>query len=140
MPGWVRAHCELLLEPEHSGADRGGADAKRVCRGAEIARLDEFDEAFTSPAKGAVDGFLLLLWFAQKSGSPADFALINEYGLARTAGLVSKKNEPSFLNFVNQTLLKLEASGEAAKIFDKWFAPSASHFSNPARLRLLQSG
>jgi polar amino acid transport system substrate-binding protein len=63
------------------------------------------------------------LWFAQKSGSPADFALINEYALARTAGFALKKNEPRFLNFVNQTLLQLEASGEAAKIFDKWFSP-----------------
>lgn len=93
----------------------------------EIVFFDTYDEAFTSLAKGAVDGFLadrmLLLWFAQKSGSPTDFALIDEYSLARTAGFALKKNEPSFLNFVNQTLLKLEASGEAAKIFDKWFSP-----------------
>jgi polar amino acid transport system substrate-binding protein len=34
-----------------------------------------------------------------------------------------KKNEPRFLDFVNRTLLKLEASGEAAKIYDTWFAP-----------------
>jgi hypothetical protein len=34
-----------------------------------------------------------------------------------------KKNEPRLLDFVNQTLLKLEASGEAAKIYDSWFAP-----------------
>lgn len=93
----------------------------------EIVFFDTYDEAFTSLAKDAVDGFLadrmLLLWFAQKSGSPTDFALIDEYSLARTAGFALKKNEPSFLNFVNQTLLKLEASGEAAKIFDKWFSP-----------------
>lgn len=93
----------------------------------EITFFDTYDEAFTALTEGAVDGFLadrmLLLWFAQKKGSPADFALIDEYALPRTAGFALKKNEPNLLNFVNQTLLKLEASGEAAKIFDKWFSP-----------------
>ena len=93
----------------------------------EIAFFDTYDEAFTALAQGAVDGFLadrmLLLWFAQKKGNPTDFALIDEYSLPRTAGFALKKNEPNFLNSVNQTLLKLEASGEAANIFDKWFSP-----------------
>ena len=66
---------------------------------------------------------MLLLWFAQKSGRAMDFALIDEYELPRTAGFGLKKNEPHFLDFVNQSLLGLEASGEAAKIFDTWFAP-----------------
>jgi hypothetical protein len=30
--------------------------------------------------------------------------------------------------YVDETLLALEASGEAAKIFDKWFAPSPRLF------------
>jgi polar amino acid transport system substrate-binding protein len=84
--------------------------------------FDNYDEAFTALSEGTVDGFLadkmLLLWFAQRSGSPANFALIDEYTLPRTAGFALKKNEPRFLDFVNQTLLGLEASGEAAKIFD----------------------
>jgi polar amino acid transport system substrate-binding protein len=98
----------------------------------EIAFFDTYDEAFAALAKGAVDGFLadrmLLLWFAQKKGSPTDFALIDEYSLPRTSGFALKKNEPNFLNFVNQTLLKLEASGEAANIFDKWFSPLQRNF------------
>ena len=52
-----------------------------------------------------------------------DFTLMGDYQLPRTAGFALKKNEPGFLDFVNGTLLKLEASGEAAKIFDAWFAP-----------------
>jgi polar amino acid transport system substrate-binding protein len=93
----------------------------------EIVFFDTYDEAFTALAQGTVDGFLadkmLLLWFAQKSGNATDFALIEEYSLPRTAGFALKKDEPNLLNFVNQALLKLEASGEAAKIFDKWFSP-----------------
>ena len=92
-----------------------------------IVFFDDYNAAFAALTDGAADGFLadkmLLLWFAQKSGSPADFALIDEYELPRTAGFGLKKNEPRFLDFVNQSLLGLEASGEAARIFDAWFAP-----------------
>src|SRR6202035_5853954 len=66
---------------------------------------------------------MLLLWFAQRSGHPEDFALMGDYQLPRTAGFALKKNEPGLLEFVNRTLLELEASGEAAKIYDAWFAP-----------------
>lgn len=93
----------------------------------QIAYLDTYDAAFAALADRRVDAFLadkmLVLWFAQKSGHPADFSLIADYQLPRTAGFALKKNEPHFLGFVNQTLLDLEASGAAAKIFDKWFAP-----------------
>jgi polar amino acid transport system substrate-binding protein len=93
----------------------------------EIVYFDDYNGAFAALADGAVDGFLadkvLLLWFAQNSGSPANFALIDDYELPRTAGFALKKNEPHLLDFVNQTLLKLEASGEAARIFDAWFSP-----------------
>ena len=50
-------------------------------------------------------------------------SLMGDYEFPRTAGFALKKNEPGFLDFVNQTPLKLEASGEAAKIYDAWFAP-----------------
>ena len=79
---------------------------------AELKRVDSFlaDE-------------LLLLRFAAHSGVPREFALIEGYDLPRTAGFGLKKNEPRFTEFVNRTLLDLEATGEAAKIFDTWFAP-----------------
>jgi polar amino acid transport system substrate-binding protein len=103
------------------------AELKAAVPTMEIVFFDDYNAAFTALAEGAVDGFLadkmLLLWFAQKSGSAANFALIDEYELPRTAGFALKKNEPRFFDFVNETLVKLEASGEAAKIFDTWFAP-----------------
>jgi polar amino acid transport system substrate-binding protein len=103
------------------------AELKAAVPTMEIVFFDDYNAAFTALANGTVDGFLadkmLLLWFAQKSETPANFSLIDEYELPRTAGFGLKKNEPRFLDFVNQVLLKLEASGEAAKIFDAWFAP-----------------
>jgi polar amino acid transport system substrate-binding protein len=103
------------------------AELKTAVPTLEIAFFDDYGTAFAALAEGRVDGFLadkmLLLWFAQNSGHPQDFALIDGYELPRTAGFALKKNEPRFLDYVNQTLLKLEASGEAAAIFRAWFAP-----------------
>jgi polar amino acid transport system substrate-binding protein len=97
-----------------------------------IAYFDTYDAAFAALSARRVDAFLadkmLVLWFAQRSGHAADFALISDYQLPRTAGFALRKDEPHFLHFVDQTLIDLEASGEAAKIFDKWFAPLPRDF------------
>ncbi|HUD84964.1 MAG TPA: transporter substrate-binding domain-containing protein [Xanthobacteraceae bacterium] len=103
------------------------AELKAAVPTMQIVLFDTYDAAFAALRDRGVDGFLadkmLLLWFAQNSGRPADFSLISDYALPRTAGFALKKNEPRFLDFVDRTLLKLEASGEAAKIYDAWFAP-----------------
>jgi polar amino acid transport system substrate-binding protein len=92
-----------------------------------IILVDDYNAAFTALRERQVDAFLadelLLLFFAQRSGAPQDFALISDYVLPRTAGFGIKKKEPRLLALVNQTLLDLEMSGEAAKIFNAWFAP-----------------
>ena len=40
-------------------------------------------------------------------------------------GLGVRKGHTSFLRYVNQTLLEMERSGEAQRIFDKWFGPES---------------
>jgi len=103
------------------------ADLMAAAPTMQIVLFDTYDAAFAALADKRADGFLadkmLVLWYAQKSGHAGDFTLIGDYELPRTAGFALKKNEPLFLDFVNRTLLKLEASGEVAKIFDAWFAP-----------------
>jgi polar amino acid transport system substrate-binding protein len=108
------------------------AELKAAVPTLQIALFDDYNGAFAALANGSVDAFLadkmLLLYFAQQSGHPADFMLIPDYALPRTAGFALKKNDPRFLDFVNATLLKLEASGAAAKIYDAWFAPAPRSF------------
>lgn len=92
----------------------------------QIVFFDDYHSAFGALADAGVDGFLadkmLVLWFAQRSGRAGDFALIGDYQLPRTSGFALKKNEPRFLDFVDRALVELEASGEAARIFEAWFA------------------
>jgi polar amino acid transport system substrate-binding protein len=40
-------------------------------------------------------------------------------------GLGMRKGDKNLVDFVNKTLLDMEKSGEAKKIFDKWFGPSS---------------
>jgi polar amino acid transport system substrate-binding protein len=102
-------------------------DLKGTVPTLKIVFFDDYQACFTALKENRVDSFLadelLLLRFAAQSEAPQDFALIEGYDLPRTAGFGLKKNEPRFTAFVNRTLLDLEASGEAAKIFDTWFAP-----------------
>jgi polar amino acid transport system substrate-binding protein len=103
------------------------ADLKAAVPSLQIVFLDDYRAAFDALRDRRVDSFLadelLLLSFAQRSGLPQDFALLDGYELPRTAGFGVKKNEPRFLEIVNRTLLDLESSGEAARIFAAWFAP-----------------
>jgi polar amino acid transport system substrate-binding protein len=39
-------------------------------------------------------------------------------------GLGIRKGDKNFVDFVNQTLVEMEKSGEAKKIFTKWFGPN----------------
>jgi polar amino acid transport system substrate-binding protein len=102
-------------------------DLKAAVPSLQIVFVDDYQAAFTALAERRVDSFLadelLLLRFAQRSGSPQDFVLLEDYILPRTAGFGVKKNEPRLMDVVNRTLLELETSGEAAKTFDAWFAP-----------------
>jgi polar amino acid transport system substrate-binding protein len=92
-----------------------------------IAFFDDYQAAFAALRDKQVDSFLadelLLLRFAQRSGAPDDFSLIGDYTLPRTAGFGLRKNEPRFKDAVDRILIGFEASGAAARIFEKWFAP-----------------
>ena len=93
----------------------------------DIEFFDDYAACFKALAEKRVSGFLadeVLLWaFAYKNGSPQDYMMIPDYDLPRTAGFGIKKDEPRFTQLVDQTLLDLEKSGEAEKIFNAWFAP-----------------
>jgi polar amino acid transport system substrate-binding protein len=99
----------------------------------EIVHYDTYALCFDALRDKQVAGFLadeVLLWaYAQKSGSPQDYMMIPDYDLPRTAGFGIKKDEPRFTKFVDETLLEMEKSGEAEKIFNAWFAPVKRPFT-----------
>jgi polar amino acid transport system substrate-binding protein len=108
------------------------AELKAAVPSLEIVLVADYAACFGALKEKQVDGFLadevLLLSFAQNDEMPQDFTLIADYDLPRTAGFGIRKDEPRFKARVDESLLELEASGEAAKIFAAWFAPVRRSF------------
>jgi polar amino acid transport system substrate-binding protein len=103
------------------------AELKRAVPTLVIALFPDYAACFKALRDGEVDGFLadeiLLASFAAKSGTADAFTFVPDYVLPRTAGFGLKKGEPRWKAFVDASLLDLETSGEAQRIFDAWFAP-----------------
>ena len=53
------------------------------------------------------------------------FHFIADFAKARNAGFGMPRNEPALKAAVDRTLLGMEASGEAVKIYDTWFGPNS---------------
>jgi polar amino acid transport system substrate-binding protein len=108
------------------------AELKAAVPNLQILYFQTYDACFEALREREVDGFLadevLLASFAQKSGLAQDFTFVPDYELPRTAGFAIKKDERRFTQFVDKVLIDLEASGQAQKIFDAWFAPASRTF------------
>ena len=90
-----------------------------------FAHFDSYDACFAAVKDGRADGFLsdrlLLLTLANRAARPPDYTLLWDYVGPRTCGFGMPKRQARFKNAVNQALLDLEASGEAAAVFARWF-------------------
>jgi polar amino acid transport system substrate-binding protein len=90
-----------------------------------FAHFDNYDACFAAVKDGRVDGFLsdrlLLLNLANREPQPQDYTLLSDYVGPRICGFGMPRQQARFRDAVNQALLDLEASGEAAAVFARWF-------------------
>ncbi len=98
----------------------------------QLVNYDNYELCFQAVKDKRAMSFLadevLLLSMAQRDAKPDDFMLVPDYIGPRTSGFGIPKGEPRFKEFVNATLMELEASGEADKIFAKWFPGAKRSF------------
>ena len=78
-----------------------------------------------------------------RTASPDDYVFLSDFTKSRNVGFALKKDEPRFKDAINRALLDVEASGEAAKIFDAWFGPhspgaDAAQIQDPSRLNMTE--
>jgi polar amino acid transport system substrate-binding protein len=59
----------------------------------------------------------------RQDGHPADYLFLPDFSKSRNVGFAMKKDEARMKAVINQTLLDIEASGEAVKIWEAWFGP-----------------
>ena len=60
-----------------------------------------------------------------RTAIPTTICSCPDFTKSRNVGFALKKDEPRFKDAINRALLDVEASGEAAKIFDAWFGPKS---------------
>jgi polar amino acid transport system substrate-binding protein len=67
----------------------------------------------------------VLAAIVRQDAHPQDTLFLPDFAKSRNVGFAMKKDEPRMQAAINQALLELEASGEAAKIRDAWFGPGS---------------
>ena len=91
--------------------------------------MRDYAIAFAMLKDGKVDAFptdeSVLRAIVQQDGRPDDYLFLADFTKSRNVGFALKKDEPRFKDAINKALLDIEASGEAAKIFDAWFGPKS---------------
>lgn len=99
----------------------------RVLPKAETVTFQDPSSAFLAVAQGKVDGFcaseLILVKLRKQGESTTPMTIIDKPVFVEPWGLGIRKGESAFQEQANKALAALENSGEAAKIFDKWFGP-----------------
>lgn len=116
------------LKGKRISAMKGSSSEQGVRREipeAETATFSETSAAYMAVAQGKVAAFcaseLILVKLREQSASTNPLHIIDKPLFSEAWGLGIRKDEVGFLNQVNKTLTKMEASGEIDATYDKWF-------------------
>jgi polar amino acid transport system substrate-binding protein len=106
-----------------------GPNLKEVVPNVDLVYVRDYAIAFGLLKDGKVDAFptdeTVLRAIVKQDGHPEDYVFLSDFTKSRNVGFALKKDEPRFKDAVNKALLDVEASGDAAKIFDAWFGPQS---------------
>jgi glutamate/aspartate transport system substrate-binding protein len=93
--------------------------------GMNIISAKDHEEAFQALASGRASAFMmddaLLAGERAKSGHPAEFVILGTPQSEEAYGCMMRKNDPEFKKVVDGAIAKIETSGEADQIYQKWF-------------------
>jgi polar amino acid transport system substrate-binding protein len=104
-----------------------GGNLKDVVADVSIVYVRDYTLAFAALKAGEVDAFTtdetVLRAIVRQDGHPDDYVFLPDFTKSRDVGFALKQNEPRLKATINQALLDLESSGEAATIWETWFGP-----------------
>lgn len=100
---------------------------RRAVKGVRVISFNDYPNAFLALAQGKVQAMttdeIILLSLRNKSPRPEDYVLLDDLIAPEPYGLGIRKGEAAFVGEVNRILVRIEKSGEAAKLFGRWFGP-----------------
>jgi len=107
-----------------------GGNLKEVVPDVNIVYVRDYSLAFAALKERSVDAFTtdetVLRAIIRQDGHPDDYLFLPDFAKSREVGFALKKDEPRLKAAVNQALIDIESSGEAAKIWDTWFGPGTA--------------
>jgi polar amino acid transport system substrate-binding protein len=118
------------LDGKRIGTAKGSTSEQNVKKAiptATVLSFDDYPQAFLALQQGKVQAVTtdeaILAGILAKSPEKGKFEIPNVQISDEPYGLGMRKGDKNFVDFVNKTILDMEKSGEAKKIFDKWFGP-----------------
>jgi polar amino acid transport system substrate-binding protein len=120
------------LDGKKLGTAKGSTSEQNAAKAlprATILSFDDYPQAFLAFQQGKVVAVTtdesILANMLSKAPNRDQFEIPDIQISDEPYGLGIRKGERNFLDFVNKALLEMERSGEARKIFDKWFGPNS---------------
>jgi polar amino acid transport system substrate-binding protein len=120
------------LEGKKIGTAKGSTseqNAKKTLPKATVLSFDDYPQAFLALQQGKVFAVTtdesILANILAKAPDKSRYEIPNIQISDEPYGLGMRKDDTPFVNFVNATLLEMEKSGEAKKVFVKWFGPKS---------------
>jgi polar amino acid transport system substrate-binding protein len=131
----VKKDSGITAVPELSGKKvltiRGGTqepNIKKAVPGAEVVTFDTSQQAFQALQQGKGVGYVddeaaLLNSYAKLGPQKAQYVVLKQNLSTEALAIGIRKGETGLKKVVDDTLRELEKSGEAEKIFFKWYGP-----------------
>jgi polar amino acid transport system substrate-binding protein len=120
------------LDGKRIGTAKGSTseqNAKKALSRATILPFEDYPQAFLALQQGKVFAVTtdesILANILGRAPDKEQFEIPDIQISDEPYGFGIRKGEKDFLDFVNKTLLEMEKSGEAKKIFEKWFGPNS---------------
>jgi len=105
-----------------------GGNLKDAVPDVNIVYVRDYALAFAALKDGTVDAFTtdetVLTAIVRQDGHPDDYLFLPDFVKSRDVGFALKKDEPRLKAAINQSLLDIERSGEAAAVWAAWFGPA----------------
>lgn len=125
------------LEGKRIGTAKGSTseqNVKKAIPSATVLSFDDYPQAFLALQQSKVAAVTtdeaILAGILAKAPNKAQFEIPNVQISDEPYGLGMRKGDKHFVDFVDKTILEMEKSGEAARIFNKWFGPNTQFHLN----------
>ena len=122
------------LEGKKIGTAKGSTseqNVKKAIPSATVLSFDDYPQAFLALQQGKVSAVTtdeaILAGILAKAPNKAQYEIPRLQISDEPYGLGMRKGDTNFVRFVNKTIVDMEKSGEAARIFEKWFGPTTQY-------------